>query len=492
MIYSTPEFFALFAVTLFGMFVIRSYSWRFFLLLASSLFFYSWSGIVDSLIFLAVVFVSWLAVALAHRFPRQKNLYLVLGVTVMASHLFFWKYAPWGVSQIQILIPHFLGGKPLELPLPVGISFFTLQGIAYLIDFKSDKASFMNFREYALFKSFFPQLVAGPIVRASELLPQLRKLDRPTLDRAAKGLALFGIGFAKKMAIADRIAPYVEVVFHSPHNYGRLPLFLALAGYSVQIWADFSGYTDMGRGAANLLGIELPENFLAPYLSRSPSEFWKRWHITLSRWIKSYIYKPLVQSWGNRSSVGALGALLVTMLISGFWHGASWTFALWGLYHGLLLVGERLLEKSPLAKVFAKLPLTFQNTFATLLTFGCTLFGWLIFRADGLEGLMAYLNAFTRNQGTLVPMTRVLNLGLGFAACILLHALFYWDLEKQKWPVAEKLLSRLQSLAPLWQDRSLVFQEAIGFTVGILFALFFLGIILIRSEGTNAFIYFQF
>jgi len=269
-----------------------------------------------------------------------------MGISVMALHLFFWKYAPRLSGEVIKIYPDFLGGNKLILPLPVGISFFTLQGIAYLIDFARGAASFIPFKEYTLFKSFFAQLVAGPIVRVHELLPQLRKLRTPSLDDISIGLSFFCMGFFKKIMIADRCAPLVNQAFANPGAFSRQNLIIAVLGYAAQIWADFSGYTDMGRGVARILGIHLPENFLSPYLEKSSSEFWTRWHITLSQWIRDYIYIPMGGNRGSRFHSSL--TLLAAMAISGVWHGANWTFLIWGLYHGLLLIGQRAIRWSGL------------------------------------------------------------------------------------------------------------------------------------------------
>ncbi|MBI3288271.1 MAG: MBOAT family protein [Elusimicrobia bacterium] len=288
---------------------------------------------------MAVFLASWLAAASAQRWPRWRRPWIYAGVSIMAAHLCFWKYAPSVVAAIQRACPAFWGGAKLALPLPLGISFFTLQGIAYLVDYERGDAKFMSLREYILFKSFFAQLIAGPITRARELLPQLEHLTRPSEADLADGLALFSLGLLKKLVIADRMDLVADAVFSSPGQFGRAALLAGLVGYAVQIWADFSGYTDMGRGCARMLGIRLPENFLSPYLARSPSEFWRRWHITLSEWIRDYIYKPL--GGGRGGPARALGVLVLTMAVSGLWHGSSLTFLLWGLYHAGLLAVER-------------------------------------------------------------------------------------------------------------------------------------------------------
>ncbi len=422
MIYSNPEFFVFFVLVACANYALSAFrGLRFYLLLGASFFFYSWAGIFDTFIFVFVVLISWLAIFLADRFRAIRGYALGFGIVVMVLHLFFWKYAPWVSRGVQRFSPDFLGGMPLELPLPVGISFFTLQGIAYLIDYYHGKAKLMPFREYALFKSFFPQLVAGPIVRVHQLAPQLEKLSPPKLIGVVSGLALFLLGFFKKVAIADRMAVLVDPVFSAPGQYTRWALLQAVLAYSVQIWGDFSGYTDMGRGAARMLGFDLPENFLSPYLARSPSDFWKRWHITLSQWIRDYIYIPLGGSKGGAVRVALVA--LFTMVISGLWHGAAVTFVLWGLFHGALLVCERALKGHAGVQRWARAmpPHALTAGLVSVMFLG-TAFGWLIFRAQGLRNLVEYFKAGFGGEGRL-PILHSSEFYVGLLFCFVLQVM---------------------------------------------------------------------
>lgn len=490
MIYYNFEFIVLFLITVLLFSLFRQHTVRFFILTVASLIFYAWAGVFDTLIFVFVIICSWFSMWLSFRFPRLRTFFLVLGSVIMLLHLFFWKYAPWFSTQIQIVFPHFLGGKKLELPLPVGISFFTLQGVAYLVDLKRNKASYMPFRQFLLFKSFFSQLVAGPIVRSHQLLPQIKNLKGPNSEAIATGISLFVMGLAKKMIIADWIAPHVDQIFSSPHVYGRVSIALGIVLYSIQIWADFSGYTDMGRGTAKILGIHLPENFLSPYLSQSPSEFWKRWHITLSQWIRDYIYIPLGGSQGT-----FLRITLVTfaaMGISGLWHGANWTFAIWGLYHAALLVGERLIKKSPLPNLFRKLPSLVTTMTCLFSTFIVTQLGWLIFRSTDLDGLISSLRVLFLAPGALSYSFPKIAYGvclLGF----LLQIIFYRDLKTESYFVLEKTRKWLEA-GKYWnryvQNQNL--KTCLGSLCGIGLACCFIVIILARAKNLNPFIYFQF
>ena len=340
MIYSNFEYFVLLIATvlLFCAFS-KSYLARFTLLTAASLLFYSWLSVVECFVFFFVVVFSWAFLWAAHRDPKRKWWWLGAGIVTMTLHLFFWKYAGWVSELFYELDPRAMQGRVIYFPLPAGISFFTLQGIAYLVDFGRGEVPMMSFRKYFLFKSFFPQLVAGPIVRARTMLPQINTLRVPDASDIWAGASLFCVGFAKKVLLADRIAPFLEPVYNNPRGYDRTSLILAGLGFTVQVWADFSGYTDMGRGSARMLGIHLPENFFAPYFSLSPSEFWRRWHVTLSTWIRDYIYFPLGGSRGAWWKVALVGTF--TMTLSGIWHGAAFGYVLWGFYNGIWIVLER-------------------------------------------------------------------------------------------------------------------------------------------------------
>lgn len=475
MIYSTPEFVLLFLLTFLAYVCAPGRRTRFAVLLAASLAFYAWTGPTDTAVFLCVVAGSWLSAALARRDPARKRIFLSGGIVLMALHLFFWKYAPWAVSQAQAVWPGFLRGRGLDLPLPIGLSFFTLQGIAYLADYAADEAKYMSFPTYLLFKSFFAQLVAGPIVRAKQLLPQLERLERPRWEDVSFGLFLFTAGFFKKLAIADRVAPFVDEVFLRPDRFGRAVLIKAVLGYSAQIWADFSGYTDMGRGAARMLGIRLPENFLSPYLARGPAEFWRRWHVTLGEWIRDYLYAPL--GGGRGSPIRVFGVVVLVMSLSGLWHGASWTFLIWGLYHGLLLAVDRGLRLGERAR---RPP---ERIAAVAVTFSLVAFGWLIFRAGSTAAVYSYVSALARGGGGASPLEGRLLVPLSLAIAIQFAG--YYDLETRRWTTLERLKA-----GRVWA--ACARKPSLAFGLGALVAATFAAALLLRPDSRVGFIYFQF
>src|SRR5690606_5593996 len=229
----------------------------------------------------------------------------------------------------------------IEVLLPVGISFYTFQSLSYMIDIhRHELKPRKKFVDYALFVSFFPQLVAGPIVRASEFFKQLDEKRHFSFDMAQSGVMLIMVGLVKKVVFADNLALFVDPVFNNPESYSGLMTLMAVYGFAFQIYFDFSGYTDIAIGVAKLLGFTFPRNFMHPYISLSIKDFWRRWHMTLSRWLRDYLYISLG---GNRKgTLMTARNLFLTMFLGGLWHGASWNFAIWGVLHGVYLSIERL------------------------------------------------------------------------------------------------------------------------------------------------------
>ncbi|MEC7949695.1 MAG: MBOAT family O-acyltransferase, partial [Myxococcota bacterium] len=322
--------------------------------------------------------------------PRGRRRWLLaLSMAGNLGMLGYFKYAGFFVENVAAVLTAMgmQANEPsLQVILPVGISFYTFQTMSYTIDiYRGELRARTNFLEYMVFVSFFPQLVAGPVERASRLLPQV-EADRVFRSRgfwSGLGLALWG-GF-KKMVVADTIAPYADAVFvHTEPSFAMVAA--ATLGFAIQILADFSGYTDIARGTARMLGFNLVLNFDHPYLAVNPSDFWKRWHISFSSWIRDYLYIPLGGSRGSRWTTH--GATFGAMLLSGLWHGASWTFVLWGLYHAVLITGYRTVSRW-IPREFRKGRV--GRTLAVPLMFLFTCAGWLIFRETHIDRLVHYL-----------------------------------------------------------------------------------------------------
>jgi D-alanyl-lipoteichoic acid acyltransferase DltB (MBOAT superfamily) len=291
----------------------------------------------------------------------------------------------------------------LDVVLPVGISFYTFQTMAYTIDvYRGVTRPARSLLSFAVYVSFFPQLVAGPIERSRRLLPQIersRSLDLRGLGAAAQ---LILLGYFKKLFIADGVAPYVDRAFAAPETLSSLDLLLAVYLFALQIYADFSGYTDIARGVARLLGIELSLNFRQPYFSANVSEFWHRWHISLSTWLRDYLYIPLG---GNRHGPrNTYRNLLVTMLLGGLWHGAAWHFVMWGVLHGSFLVIRRAIrDRRPQGFVWfqGELSTRFLLAVKIVSTFHLVCLAWVFFRADSISAAFAYLAALATRGGGL-------------------------------------------------------------------------------------------
>ena len=331
------------------------------LFLASYYFYMSWNPKYVVLI-LFTTFVSYVSAILMEKTQEKKTKKLILaGAAVLClGVLFFFKYFNFLSQSATELFRVFsipMDPLVLNLLLPVGISFYTFQTLSYVVDvYKGDIAAECHFGKFATFVSFFPQLVAGPIERAENLMPQIKKEHVFDYDQATYGMKLMAWGFFKKIVIADNVAKYVGPVFEQPHNYQGFAFFLAAALFAIQIYCDFSGYSDIAIGVAKLFGINLMKNFNSPYFAQSIKEFWGRWHISLSTCFRDYVYIPLG---GNRVGKLRHGVnLFVTFLISGLWHGANWTFVVWGGLHGLaqivenwIVPKERLKSKSRLGSL---------------------------------------------------------------------------------------------------------------------------------------------
>jgi alginate O-acetyltransferase complex protein AlgI len=378
---------------------------RVLFLLVASYFFYA----RFSVRFLPLVFASstidWLlgnAIARAEN-PRTRRRWLAVTVITNLGVLAIFKYLGFGIETVRAALGA-LGFHPPEIALhvvlPVGISFFTFESMSYVIDvYRRDIEPHPSYLEYLTFVAFFPHLVAGPIIRPRDLLPQLAAPARWDEGAALGALFLIAVGLVKKIAIGDYLAVnLVDRVFDAPASFSALECYAAILGYAVQIYCDFSGYTDIAIGSAALLGIRFPRNFDAPYKATSIQDFWRRWHISLSTWLRDYLYVPLG---GNRRGPARTYVnLLLTMLLGGLWHGANWTFVAWGALHGVGLAGTRAFQRLREARGHRSSaapdgPRTDGGRAGALLsaflTFHFVCFAWIFFRADTFRGARAML-----------------------------------------------------------------------------------------------------
>lgn len=373
--------FLIFFVIVYGVYLpLRRTRFYLYWLLAASYFFYGWWNPSFLLLILYATVVNFFCVVLMARSQRKK-LWLGVGLVGALAPLFYYKYAHFALTSLNTLMARL--GLPMHLPvpaafLPVGISFFTFQAMSYSIDvYRGCLPREPSFLRFATFVSLFPQLVAGPIERAANLLPQLTgKPKIASWTELADGLSLFLVGLFKKVALADYLALYVDRAYADPGGCDGLTLALATFAFGWQIYFDFSGYTDMARGVGKILGFEFMLNFNNPYCATSLRDFWNRWHISLSTWFKDYVYIPLG---GNRKGpFKTYKNMVLTMLISGLWHGAAWTFVFWGLLHAVGRCLTRALESTSFYQ--ERVPRLIKQ----LSVFSFVTFCWIFFRANSL------------------------------------------------------------------------------------------------------------
>ena len=360
------------------------------LLGASWVFYAAWDWRFLGLLILSTLVDWFIALRMPGASPRGRKALLGVSLTGNLGMLALFKYADFFIeSMVELLAA--LGvatdARRLGIVLPVGISFYTFQTLSYTVDvYRGQLPPRRSLLDFALYVAFFPQLVAGPIERATRLLPQLELPRRASADQRVQGSWLILWGLFKKVVIADTCASWVDAVYDAPAPVGS-EVLLATYAFAYQIYCDFSGYSDIARGLGKLLGIELMRNFERPYLARSPSDLWHRWHVSLSTWLRDYLYIPLGGSW--RGTLLTYRNLMLTMLLGGLWHGAAWNFVLWGGFHGALLALERRWRGSA-----APPRPGWVHALAVVGTFHLTCFGWLLFRATSLAHIGRLLSGF--------------------------------------------------------------------------------------------------
>jgi D-alanyl-lipoteichoic acid acyltransferase DltB (MBOAT superfamily) len=398
MLFDSLSYFIFFPIVVAAFFTVPS-RWRWTVLLAASVVFYAWWKISYLLLLFFATSVGFGVGRLLAREtrPGRRRALLALALAANLGSLFFFKYAHFFFPGVRGLS---------DVALPVGISFYTFQTLGYAIDvYREQYEPETHFGRFALFVAFFPHLVAGPIMRGSQLLPQFREAPRWNYDRAVSGAGLVLWGLFKKVVIADRAAHYVDVVYGEPHRFQGATVVVATYLFAFQLYGDFSGYTDIAIGSARVLGFELPQNFDRPYASASIMQFWRRWHMTFSTWLNDYVYIPLGLALGRLSlpvssktsrMVRTFACVAVVFLISGLWHGARGTYVAWGAFMGMLMVGSLALAalwkraRTALSKRSDAAPLSpavraLANAFGVVLTFHLVCASLLLFRAPSLE-----------------------------------------------------------------------------------------------------------
>ena len=435
--------------------------------------------------------------------PGKRRLYLIMGLVINLLPLIYFKYTAFLSDQLDIVFSWFkfpfAFSHPNTPPPPIGISFYTFQVIAYLLDiYKGLQKSEDHIGKFALFTVFFPLQISGPIERAKNLLPQFSKPTGFNDSNAKYGLKRIAWGVFKKIVIADRLAIYVDQVFNHPADFKGFPIILAVVFFAFQLYCDFSGYTDIVLGAARLLCYELSENFNKPYFSNSIQKFWNSWHISLSSWLRDYIFFPLRRRLLQQNSLPGWVVQfippLITMFIIGIWHGANWTFVIWGLLHGNYLIienhfgprADRYFEKLGSKKISS-----LYGSFRTCLTFTLVCFGWVFFRARSISDALLLLgNIPNLNSVYYASAVRALDVN-GFLKP------FVFDGGLNQYNLLLSILLIIFLLASeAWSGRADLNKNIDGLPVVLRWAFYVVatfGIVLLSTDvSTRNFIYFKF
>lgn len=455
--------FFVFFIATYSIYLSCAHRWQNRILLASSYFFYAAWDYRFLLLILSSTVINFFVGKEIHKFESEikRKRWLAIGVVINLAFLLFFKYYNFFADNLANLFAWFGTGNytfSLNILLPVGISFYTFRTMSYTIDiYRKQLTPSQSFLDFALYVSFFPQLIAGPIERAADFLPQVYGKRRISASLFKASAFLFLYGLFEKVVVADNLALLVDKVYDSRQTDG-LSVIIATYGFAVQIFADFDGYSNMAKGLAGLMGFRLVDNFNAPYFSTTPSEFWTRWHISLSSWLRDYLYIPLG---GNRSGTWkTCRNLFVTMLLGGLWHGASWMFVFWGVFHGVLLLVYFKFED-----VITKFP------FKTVVFFHLVCFGWMLFRAQDLEHFWFLMSQVVFN--------------------------FQFSLHTDQLLLIERLL--FYSFIPITyqylQYKRESFYPVFAWPVlprGIYYLILFYGIVIFGSNNAQSFIYSQF
>jgi alginate O-acetyltransferase complex protein AlgI len=452
MVFSSIEFLWFFMPVVLALYWLAAPRGRNLLLASVSVVFYAWGAHSIVVVFLASIALNYLAGRLIGRFKEgdRENLARRVmwgAVVVNLLILFTWKYAVFAVDQLNGLLGVLSEDAVVPVPsilLPIGISFFTFHGISYVVDVTRESAPPMRrLADYAQYMAFFPQLIAGPIVRYHQIDDQIRHPPPRSqrLDDVAEGFPRFALGLCKKVLVADQVASIADAAFSDPSGLTFTGAWIGALAFTIQIYFDFSGYSDMAIGLARMFGFRFPENFDRPYSAVSMTDFWRRWHITLSRWFRDYVYIPLG---GSRvSQAVTVRNLMVIFLLVGFWHGAAWTFVLWGVYNGSLLVVERLSGVATLPDARLAVP-------RRVLTFLLVVFGWVLFRSLDLgQAADVYTAMLTPGGGPLpaalddaLVTPAIVALAFGLASTLLPRDLVMGRVLQDRWaggPLAARI-----------------------------------------------------
>lgn len=489
MVFNSYDFLLFFPIVVLAYFIIPN-KFRYIWLLISSYYFYmSWNPKYALLMLFSTV-ITYLSGIFIEKYSgdlNKKKVFVFLSFFINLSILFIFKYFGFMVANINLVFSKIgieIASPAFDLILPVGISFYTFQALSYTVDvYKKNIKAEHNFLKYALFVSFFPQLVAGPIEKSRDLLHQFDKENKFEFERVKSGLLLMAWGFVQKLIIADKLAVIVNNVYENHTIYSGFHFIIATLCFSLQVYCDFSSYTDIATGAAQVMGYKLSPNFLRPYFSKSIGEFWRRWHITLGAWFREYLYIPLG---GNRKgTLIKYRNILIVFLASGLWHGASWGFIIWGALHGIYqIIGDILV---PIRRKVKKILKVDESSFSyrlfqILTVYMLVNFAWIFFRAPSAKiALQIVKKIFT------IDVISIFNgsiATLGFTYIELFYVLCSVLLL-----IGVSLLRRDRSLRKTIENQHYIFRYIIyTFTIVILIFYWVSG----QASGDSSFIYFQF
>ncbi len=413
MLFNSLQFFIFFPIVLFLYYAFR-HKYRWFILLSASCVFYAAFIPAYLLILLAVILIDFFAaLAIERSGGKKRKRFLLVSIIATCLLLFFFKYFNFfsiNTGRLAEFLHWNYTPKILTWVLPIGLSFHTFQSLSYVIEvYRGNQKAERHFGIYALYVMFFPQLVAGPIERPQNLLHQFREPHYVNTADMGVGLRMMLLGFFKKMVIADNLAPYVDQVYANPSAFHGNAILLAVFFFAIQIYCDFSGYSDIAIGSARMMGFKLMRNFDQPYFSKSTIEFWRRWHISLSTWFRDYVYIPLG---GNKAGKGRMYFnLFIVFLLSGLWHGAGWTFIVWGVLHAVYMIGgliiypawHRVLKTTGLIKWQR-----FNTAVSVLFTFSLVTFAWIFFRANGIHNAIDVIKNLSFDAGSFINDSKVL------------------------------------------------------------------------------------
>ena len=489
MLFNTIDFIIFFILIISLLVVIKNRKFQHIILLCGSFFFFYYSNNYLIILLVFSIILDFYVGKEIYRTEKKSRKKLLLYSTIAGNlgMLAFFKYADFTIEQINNSFAYLNLSSSipyLDLILPIGISFYTFQSLSYSIDiYRGNLVPSKSLREYSLFVAFFPSLVAGPIVRAKDFLPQLRekindryngKIKQILVDNSNLkfGITLMAIGFFKKMFFADNISPLVNSIFANPIGFDSSTIFLGAIASGIQIYCDFSGYSDIAIGAALIIGIKIPKNFNKPFFATSPSNFWERWHISLSSWVRDYLYFPLVFK-RRKSIVFVACSVFFTMIILGIWHGAGWNFIIFGVIHGLVIAGHRLLSHV--------MPQKIRNSFKTkigiLISIGITQYfvflSWIPFRIDDFDKLIYAMEKFVILDFEFTQLFHQISLNLiPFSLIILFIILHFISYKKSD------LLLKISNLKlPYWT---------------IFLVIIMISILFFYDGNSEDFIYFQF